>query len=117
MKSAFEGYDVPLRASKLEALGVLTNYQGNVVATNAGVILFGRDAVRRRYFRDARVEGASFAGSSRAADIEDLFDPEEELTVLEAVDAAERFIRRNTRQAEPIPRGGFSVSRGRSTPA
>jgi ATP-dependent DNA helicase RecG len=28
-----------------------------------------------------------------------------ELTVLEAIDAAERFIRRNTRQAEPIPQG------------
>lgn len=59
----------------------------------------------RRYFRDARVEGARFAGNSRAADIEDIFDPDEELTVLEAVDAAERFIRRNTRQAEPIPKG------------
>jgi ATP-dependent DNA helicase RecG len=105
LKEAFEGHDVPIRSAKLEALGVLTNYQGKVVATNAGVILFGQDAVRRRYFRDARVEGARFAGSNRAADIEDLFDPEEELTVLGAVDAAERFIRRNTRQAEPIPAG------------
>jgi ATP-dependent DNA helicase RecG len=105
LKSAFEGHDVPLRAPKLEALGVLTKYQGKVVATNAGVILFGQDAVRRRYFRDARIEGARFAGTSRAADIEDLFDPDEELTVLEAVDGAERFIRRNTRQAEPIPAG------------
>lgn len=105
LKDAFEGHDIPMRAAKLEALGVLTRYQGKVVATNTGVILFGQDAVRRRYFRDARVEGARFAGTSRAADIEDLFDPEEELTVLEAVDAAERFIRRNTRQAEPIPKG------------
>lgn len=105
LEGAFEGHGVPIRAAKLEALGVLTRYQGKVVATNAGVILFGQDAVRRRYFRDARVEGARFAGSSRAADIEDLLDPEEELTVLEAVDAAERFIRRNTRQAEPIPKG------------
>jgi ATP-dependent DNA helicase RecG len=69
------------------------------------VILFGQDTVRRRYFRDARIEGARFAGTSRAADIEDLFDLDEELTVLEAVDAAERFIRRNIRQAEPIPAG------------
>ena len=105
LTSAFEGHDVPLRASKLEALGVLTKYRGKVVATNAGVILFGQDAVRRRYFHDARIEGARFAGTSRAADIEDLFDPDEELTVLEAVDATERFIRRNTRQAEPIPAG------------
>ena len=105
LRAAFEGHDVPLRAAKLEALGVLTRYQGKVVATNAGMILFGQDAIRRRYFRDARVEGARFAGQTRAADIEDLFDPEEELTVLEAIDAAERFIRRNTRQAEPIPRG------------
>lgn len=105
LKDAFEGHDVPIRAAKLEALGVLTNYQGKVVATNAGVILFGQDALRRRWFRDARVEGARFAGGSRTADIEDLFDPEEELTVLEAVDAVERFIRRNTRQAEPIPKG------------
>jgi len=105
LKDAFEGHDVPIRAAKLEALGVLTSYQGKVVATNAGVILFGRDALRRRWFGDARVEGARFAGNSRAADIEDLFDPGEELTVLEAVNAAERFIRRNTRQAEPIPEG------------
>ncbi len=105
MRTAFESHDVPLRAAKLEALGVLTRYQGKVVATNAGVILFGQDAVRRRYFRDARVEGARFAGSTRAADIEDIFDSDEELTVLEAIDSAERFIRRNTRQAEPIPQG------------
>jgi ATP-dependent DNA helicase RecG len=105
LTAAFEGHDVPLRAAKLEVLGVLTRYQGKVVATNAGVILFGQDAIRRRYFCDARVEGARFAGPTRAADIEDIFDPEEELTVLEAIDAADRFIRRNTRQAEPIPRG------------
>lgn len=105
LKSAFDGHDVPLRPAKLESLGVLTRNQGKVVATNAGVILFGQDATRRRYFRDARVEGARFAGATRAADIEDVFDPEEELTVLEAIDAVERFIRRNTRQAEPIPRG------------
>jgi ATP-dependent DNA helicase RecG len=111
MKAAFEGHDVPVRPAKLEALGVLTRYQGNVVATNAGVILFGRDATRRRYFGDARVEGARFAGATRAADIEDVFDPDEELTVLEAIDAAERFIRRNTRQAEPIPRGRLQRER------
>ena len=79
LKAAFEGHDVPLRAAKLEALGVLTKYQGKVVATNAGVILFGQDPIRRRYLRDARIEGARFAGTSRAADIEDLFDPDEEL--------------------------------------
>ena len=111
MKAAFEGHDVPLRAAKLEALGVLTRYQGKVVATNAAVILLGQDTTRRRYFRDARVEGARFAGATRAADIEDIFDPEGELTVLEAIDAAERFIRRNTRQAEPIPRGRLQRER------
>jgi predicted HTH transcriptional regulator len=46
MKAAFEGHDVPLRVAKLEALGVLTRYQGNVVATNAGVILFGQETRR-----------------------------------------------------------------------
>lgn len=111
MKAAFEGHDVPLRTAKLEALGVLTRYQGKVVATNAGVILFGQDATRRRYFRDARLEGARFAGVTRAADIEDILDPDEELTVLEAIEAAERFIRRNTRQAEPIPRGRLQRER------
>lgn len=111
MSAAFEGHDVPLRTATLEALGVLTRYQGKVVATNAGVILFGQDEARRRYFRDARVEGARFAGTTRAADIEDTFDPEEELTVLEAIDDAERFIRRNTRQAEPIPPGRLQRER------
>jgi predicted HTH transcriptional regulator len=111
MKAAFEGHDVPLRTAKLEALGVLTRYQGKVVASNAGVILFGHDATRRRYFGDARVEGARFAGATRAGDIEDVLDRDEELTVLEAIDAAERFIRRNTRQAEPIPRGRLQRER------
>lgn len=111
MKAAFQGHDVPLRTAKLEALGVLTRYQGKVAATNAGVILFGHDVTRRRYFGDARVEGARFAGATRAADIEDVLDPDEELTVLEAIDVADRFIRRNTRQAEPIPRGRLQRER------
>lgn len=107
LRDVFDGHEVPLHAGELEALGMVTSHQGVVRATNAGVILFGQDAVRRRYFRDARVEGARFAGTSRAADIEDLLDPDEELTIFEAVDAIERFIRRNTRQAEPIPEGSL----------
>ncbi|MHB1469547.1 MAG: hypothetical protein ACYCU0_08720 [Solirubrobacteraceae bacterium] len=63
---AFEGRDVPLRAAKLEALGVLPRHQGKVVATNAGVILFGQAATRRRCFGEARVDGARFAGANRS---------------------------------------------------
>jgi ATP-dependent DNA helicase RecG len=104
LRAALAPVDVPVAEEKLEALGILTEYQGHVVATNAGVILFGTDRLRRRLFADARVEAARFGGTTRAADIDDLFEGEE-LTILQAIEQVERFIARNTRRAEPIRRG------------
>jgi ATP-dependent DNA helicase RecG len=103
---AFDGRGVPVTEEKLEALGVLTEYQGRIVATNGGVILFAPNRLRRRPFADARVEAARFAGSTRAGDLIDTMRGEE-MTVLEAVEEVERFISRNSRRAEPIPSGSM----------
>lgn len=106
LHAALDPRQVPVAEEKLESLGVLTEYQGRIVATNGGVILFSPNRLRRRLFADARVEGARFAGTTRAGDILDTFQGDE-LTVLEAVDEMERFIARNTRRAEPIPSGSM----------
>lgn len=106
LHAALDPRNVPITEEKLENLGVLSEYQGRIVATNGGVILFGANRLRRRLFADARVEGARFGSLSRAGDIMDTFKGDE-LTVLEAVEAVEQFIARNTRHAEPIPSGSL----------
>ena len=86
--------------AKLRGLGVLTPYAGETVASNGGVILFGTDDVRRERFPDARVRCIAFDGETKAAKIGDRLD-RDDVTIVEAVDAVERFIDLNTRNPEP----------------
>jgi len=104
LHTALDPVGIAINEEKLENLGILTTYQGRVVATNGAVILFAPDRLRRRLFADARVEAARFNGITRGADILDTFAGDD-LTILEAVEAVEKFIVRNTRKAEPIPSG------------
>jgi ATP-dependent DNA helicase RecG len=84
--------------AKLETLGVLVTHQGTQLASNGGVVMFGKDEVRQRFFPDARVRAAVFAGETKAADMLDQLDLYE-ATIVEAVDEVTRFISRNTRTA------------------
>jgi ATP-dependent DNA helicase RecG len=83
----------------LSTLGVLTLQAGSLVPSYGGLILFGRDAVRQRVFPDAAVDCARFRGPNKAEFLDRLRIAG---TVLEALDEAPKFIRRNTRLAASI---------------
>jgi len=93
LKAAFSG---ALASSKLRTLGIACQYSGRQVATRAGVILFGTDEQRREHARDARMRCAAFRGIDKSEFIDRA--PEfDGLTVLEALDALDVFLRRNLR--------------------
>lgn len=83
----------------LESLGVLVAQAGRLVPSHGGLILFGRDIPRQRLFPHARMSCARFRGRDRV-DFLDRLDIEG--TVLEALEEAPKFIRRNTRLAARI---------------
>ncbi len=84
---------------KLESLGVVVPYAGRRVLSYGGVILFGTDTVRERYFPDARVSCARFRGTDKAEFIDRM---DIGGSVLDAVEEVPKFIRRNTRLAAKI---------------
>lgn len=67
---------------------------GSVVASNAGLILFGRNASRARFVPDACVRCARFRGSTKAEILDQL---DIDGTVLDAITEVEAFVARNTR--------------------
>jgi len=96
----FEGSGREDNAKHLESLGVLIAHGGRLVPSHGGLILFGRDAVRRRVFPDAAVSCARFRGTDKVDFLDRVaLDGE---TVLEAIDDVFKFIRRNTRLAARI---------------
>lgn len=82
-----------------ESLGLATTSGGRRVPTNAGIILFGTVAARRRFFPDAVFRCARFLGRHKATFLDQL-DPEG--SVLQSLEEVERFVRRNTRMAARI---------------
>lgn len=87
---------ISINTEKLISLGILTRKGKRVVATNGGVILFGKPEVLHEYFPFAQVRCARFSGSTRAEFIDRL---EIEGSILHAIDEVPRFIRRNTKMA------------------
>ncbi len=85
--------------SKLETLGVLIRYGKRLIPSNGGMILFGKMPVRDRYFPDAQIRCARFAGKEKV-DFIDRLDIEG--TVLDALTEVPKFIRRNTSMAAKI---------------
>ncbi|MFZ1474259.1 MAG: helix-turn-helix domain-containing protein, partial [Anaerolineae bacterium] len=83
----------------LESLGVLVSQAGRLAPSHGGLILFGRDAPRQHLFPEARVSCARFRGVARVDFLDRL---EIEGTVLEALEEAPKFVRRNTRLAARI---------------
>jgi len=77
----------------------LSRMPGGLSVSNGGLILFGLDDVRQRYFPDARVSCARFRGTDKSEFIDrmDIVG-----SVLNAIDEVPRFIRRNTRLAAKI---------------
>lgn len=94
IEAIFNRRDTPLNNSKLLNIGLLVKKGRRLIATNAGVILFGSPAVRHQYFPFAEVRCARFAGTSKEEFIDRL---NIEGSILEAVDKIVQFIRRHTK--------------------
>ena len=84
---------------KLESLELLVPHAGGLSVSNGGLILFGLDDVRQRYFPDARVSCARFRRTDKSEFIDRI---DIAGSVLNAIDDVPRFIRRNTRLASKI---------------
>ena len=98
-RRAFDKVGRKIDLAKLQGLGVVIRYGRERVPSNGGMILFGKDEARSRYFPDAQIRCARFRGTEKVqfvdrADIEG--------TVLFAIDGAEKFVVRNTRMAAKI---------------
>ena len=89
----------PIDEKKLESLELLVPHAGGLSVSNGGLILFGLDDVKPRYFPDARVSCARFRGTDKSEFIDRM---DIAGSVLNAIDEVPRFIRRNTRLAAKI---------------
>lgn len=78
--------------AKLRGLGVLTEYGGKPVPTRAGIILFGRE--QAIHFPDAQIRCVQFRGADKSKPVVKSEDRDD--TVLDGIEAAVRFIERNT---------------------
>lgn len=99
LKSVFDHFKYKPTAAKLKSLGLLVAHSGQLVPSNAGIILFANDEARWKHFTDARVSCARFAGTEKV-DFIDRLDIEG--GILAAVEEVPKFIRRNTRMAAEI---------------
>jgi len=99
IKHAFSNVNRKINQKELETLGILVRYAGKLVCSNGGLILFGQDELREKYFPNAKVRCARFQGTDKV-DFIDLYDCEG--TIIEAMNDVPNFIRRNTRMAAKI---------------
>lgn len=99
IKQAFSNVGRKVGQKELETLGILVSYAGKLVCTNGGIILFGKDEYREKYFPNAIVRCARFQGTNKV-DFIDQYDCEG--TIIEAMKEVHNFIRRNTRLAAKI---------------
>ncbi len=99
IKKTFSAVGRRIDDAELETLGIVTRYGETLIPSNGGIILFGTTRARRRFFDDARIRCARFAGSDKAEFLDRL---DLEGSVLMALDDVPKFIRRNTRMAAKI---------------
>ena len=99
IEKAFSATGRVISHAELDTLGVVTRYGESLIPSNGGIILFGTAEARRRFFDDARIRCARFAGSDKAEFLDRL---DLEGSVLSALDDVPKFIRRNTRMAARI---------------
>lgn len=78
--------------AKLRGLGILIEYGGRPVPTRAGIILFGRE--QAIHFPDAQIRCVQFRGADKSKPVVKSEDRDD--TVLDGIEAAVRFIERNT---------------------
>lgn len=98
LKELFVRNDQTVTQAKLMTLKILVPYGDKIVPSNAGVILFAKEAVREQLFPMAYVSCARFAGIKKV----DFLDRLDIGRIIQAVDAVPAFIRRNTRMGAII---------------
>ncbi len=101
-RQLFAGAGIALPQAKMETLGLLVRSDDTWLPTNGGIILFGTPAARARYFPDARVQAARFAGPNKAEFLDQLEPDSQGVSVLAALEEVPRFVQRNTRTASRI---------------
>ncbi len=84
---------------KLETLGILAPHSDKIVCSNGGIILFGKDPIREKFFPNTIVRCARFRGTEKV-DFIDQWDTEG--TIIEAIQEVTHFIKKNTRLAAKI---------------
>src|SRR5262249_6469828 len=94
-----ETFSGEVTLNKLETLGVVVPYSGKLVCSNGGIILFGKDAVREKYFPNAKVRCARFQGTDKVYFIDQL---DTEGSLIDSLKEVSHFIRRNTRLGAKI---------------
>lgn len=99
IKQAFSKVGRRVDKKELESLAILVPYAGRLVCSKGGLILFGQDQLREKYFPNATVRCARFQGIEKV-DFIDQYDCEG--TIVEAMKDVPNFIRRNTRLAAKI---------------
>jgi len=108
IRKTFSNHNVSVDTSKLLSIGILVQKGKRTLASNGGVILFGKPDIQQNYFPYAEVRCARFAGTSRAEFIDRL---NIEGGILAAIEEVPKFIRRNTKMA-----GKFGSMRRRDIP-
>lgn len=99
INKAFSKVGKKINQNTLENLGILVAYNGKLLCSNGGLILFGKDKYREKYFPNCEIRCARFQGESKTHFI-DQFDVKG--TILDAMNEVPKFIQRNTRLAAKI---------------
>lgn len=99
VKSVFHRAGRNIDDAKLEGLGVFVRHGRELTPSNGAIILFGRQNARSKYFPDAQIRCARFAGVNKVEFLDRLSIDK---PVLSAVGEAMAFIRRNSRMAAKI---------------
>ena len=96
IQTTFANHAFEVDTTKLISLGILTHKGKCLVATNGGVILFGKPMIRLQYFPFAEVRCARFRGTTKAEFIDQL---NIQGSILQAIEEVPKFIRRNTKMS------------------
>lgn len=99
IKETFAKVGKKIQQKTLETLGILVPFHKKLVCSNGGLILFGKDELRKQYFPNAEVRCARFQGSTKTQFIDQL---DIQGSVLDATIEVPKFIQRNTRLAASI---------------
>ncbi|MCB1082654.1 MAG: hypothetical protein KDK63_05870, partial [Chlamydiia bacterium] len=99
IEEAFAKVGKVVDTNVLETLHILVPYNNRLVCSNGGLILFGKEKYRKKYFPNTEIRCARFQGEKKVNFI-DQYDVQG--TILDAMDEIPKFIKRNTRLAASI---------------